>query len=666
VDEFDLPALRQCLEAVEDGDVVTSIVGLRAPSPFAANLSFGQINRYMYADDTPETTGRSRLADELIRNAVEDAAFRPALARATVDAFLAKRQRTAPGYEPGDPDEWLDWIKERVLIPAAEFEPDFEHPYLVTVKLGKRTWYAHRERLAALLQAGLIDVGMVHGPIPDVADVPDGIDLALELLSFYGPQTEGGIRRLLPRMPAGLLHDESLVRGPLLADDAETRFCERSAFEALLRLQRALARPDLEVLPASMLAPFLMGWTTPRQTAVDAPVEESRVAEALAPLLGYGAPVRAWLEDLPACRIDGYRADHLERWMQEQGLMWQGCGRGQIRIGYPEDLILAADTGAAEPDGVRALFTDETARYGFLQLADRQTEPLTRFNEQWWAAVWRGEISADSLTPLRQALTGKFRLGALEAHSAGATRRARPGRRGPGRGTHHPGSRAGIGWPGNWMLSPQPDAGDPLSDLEDARDRARMLLDRYGVVCRELANREGGPFRWRQVFRALRIMELAGEVVAGLFFEALSGPQFALPDAVRRLSQPGFRERSLRDTSAGCFWMSALDPASPCGLGLPAPPGLPPRREGNYLSFHGADLALVVESHGKRLDFRVPAEHPELGEIVAPVRHLLSHRRRVTITSINGDQPAHSPYRPALEDIGRFVTDHRHATLECR
>ena len=363
----------------------------------------------------------------------------------------------------------------------------------------------------------------------------------------------------------------------------------------------------------------------------DSAPTEAQLAAALEPLLGYAAPVRVWLEDLPASRLPRYRVEHLERWFQDQGLEWQGSGPELIRIGYPEDLTLAADPAAARTENIRGLFSDGTARYGFLQLADRQSEPLTRFNERWWEAVWQGEIT----------------------------------RRGRDRGPRRPGSRAEFGWPGSWMLSARPEPGDPLTELEDARERARMLLDRYGIACRELANREGGAFRWREIFRALRIMELAGEVVAGLYFESLSGPQFALPEALRRLSEVRLRESAFQETRGECFWLSALDPASPCGLGLRGA-ALPPRRPGNYLSFLRGDLALVIENHGKRLDFRIPPEDPRLPQVLAPVRHLLTHRRRLTLVAINGEAPAHSAYRPALEGIGRFVTDHRQAILESR
>jgi len=197
-------------------------------------------------------------------------------------------------------------------------------------------------------------------------------------------------------------------------------------------------------------------------------------------------------------------------------------------------------------------------------------------------------------------------------------------------------------------------AEDALAELEDAKERARMLLDRYGVLCRELANREGGMLRWSALFRALRLMELGGEVVAGHFFDGLSGPQFALPEALPVLQD--------RTTWPAAFWCNALDPASPCGLGLDWD-ALPQRRPQNYLAFRAGELALLVENQGKRLTFHVAPEEVD-DALLAPLRRLLAARRRLTLEQIN-DAPARtSPYRPALEPLGRLVSDHRATWVE--
>jgi ATP-dependent helicase Lhr and Lhr-like helicase len=297
------------------------------------------------------------------------------------------------------------------------------------------------------------------------------------------------------------------------------------------------------------------------------------------------------------------------------------------------------------------LFADPNARYPFLQLADRQAAPLAEFNASWWRAVWSGEVTADTLSPLRQGAARDFKL----AHERAAVpRRSRS--RIAVRVPRYRRSAFADPWTGVWHLTPQPsDESDALIAQEDARERGRLLIDRYGVVCRELANREGGRLRWPEVFRALRVMELAGEVVAGYFFEGLSGPQFAAPAAVSGLqgSSP----------AAGSFWMNALDPASPCGLGLDWPE-LPQRRAANYLAFVDGALALVVEKGGKRLNFLLPVNHLGLGDAVMPMAYLLARDRRLALEQINGLPAADSPYLPALERLGTLVSDHRSTWLE--
>jgi ATP-dependent Lhr-like helicase len=152
--------------------------------------------------------------------------------------------------------------------------------------------------------------------------------------------------------------------------------------------------------------------------------------------------------------------------------------------------------------------------------------------------------------------------------------------------------------------------GDPLTELDDAKERARLLLDRYGFVCRELANREGGTLRWRSLFKALRLMELGGEVATGYFFEGLSGLQFISPAGLN-LFQQGWQPPEH-------FWLNALDPASPCGMALDWK-ALPHRRVQNYLAFYSAQLALVIENNGRRLTFLIPPDHPEMVEVCAPL-----------------------------------------------
>ncbi|MEQ9004174.1 MAG: DEAD/DEAH box helicase [Pseudomonadales bacterium] len=634
VEAFDLDALRDCLDRLGDGVTAVSFTTSTTPSPFAAHLTFNQINRYMYADDRPEAAGPSALSDELIRDALGSGALRPSLDADTVREFVARRQRTAPGYAPEQPEEWAAWIKERVLIPAAALPDDVRHPDLATLSDGARRWVCHVETLGALLASGLAGAATPSQPPPPVDDPRTAVDLALEVLSFHGPLSAAQVTELLPVVPDGLLDDDALIRGPLLADDATHYVCDAANVEAMLRLQRALRRPRLELRPATTLPGYLAAWQGFGTTQT--------LEDALEPLRGLRAPVATWLYDLPTARLPESVDRDLDEAFTGLGFAWRGAGEGQVRLGFPEDLVLLDEAATAQPfkDVLTPLFTDPDAGYGFQQLADRQPAPTSTFNDDWWAAVWRGEVAADSLAPLRQGLGRQF---SLPAPRPG--RRARLGRFDP--------------WPGTWRLQPrdpEPDASaGPVAELEDAKERARMLLERYGLVCRELANREGGALRWAALFRALRLMELSGEVVAGRFFDGLSGPQFALPAALPLLEAEAPEPEN--------FWVSALDPTSPCGLGLDWP-ALPQRRPQNYLAFHRGALALAVENLGRRLTFHLPPDHPALVPAAAPLRFLLARHRRLLVEAVNGEPLADTPYRPALATVGEVVTDHRHGYLQ--
>ena len=274
---------------------------------------------------------------------------------------------------------------------------------------------------------------------------------------------------------------------------------------------------------------------------------------------------------------------------------------------------------------------------------DASQQDAETFNTVFWDAVWAGRVAADDPRPLRTGLERRFRL--LANAAPGDRRRVRARAR-----------QAATGWPGNWFLTRPVDAPqDALSRMEAAKDRCRVLLDRYGIVSRELANREGGEFRWAAVFPALRIMELAGEVVAGLFFEDLSGPQFALPIALRQLER--------LDTARSTFSVSAVDPIAPTGLGLDWD-ALPQRRVANHLGFHAGALALVAENGGKRLHVILEPDDAALDVLIGQLAQAVRRDRRWAIETVN-DRPAQeSPYLPALERNLTLVRDHRGVYVE--
>ena len=644
-DEFDMPAAVQVLADLESGAIAWSLATVSVPSPFASAITFNQIGRYMYADDTPERRGRSALSDDLIREAVYDRNLRPRIDPAIVAEFEAKMQRTAPGYAPRDDEELAEWVKERVLIPDAEFTAlldttDLARPAAVrSLDYGGRTWFVHAENAAHLQRTLLGD------SVPaETADTRKAAQLFAEFARFYGPLAtkEWEDRFPLPRerleeVLAALIDADDFVEGPLLAHDEARRSCDAENLETLIRFQRAANRPHFEPRPAESLPSFLAAWHR-----VGTEASENHLLDAADRLRGFAAPLAFWLDEAWRARLPGFEPELLTAACTNQGLTWRGVGRETVTFAFEDEIDALVPTTDEAPE-LRPLFADPAARYTFIQLLDAAGQDVEAFNSRFWDAVWAGHVAADDPRALRTGLEGRFHVAPnFTGHDR---RRVRARAR-----------QAAVGWPGNWFLVPGIEAPqDALSRLEAAKERCRVLLDRYGIVCRELANREGGAFRWAAVFPALRVMELAGEVQAGLFFEDFSGPQFTLPLALRQLER--------LDSAQSTFLVSAIDPIAPTGLGLDWD-GLPQRRQGNHLGFHAGALAFVAENRGKRLRFTLDPDDPALDALLGQFAAATGTDRRWVIETVNERPALASPYLPALERNLRLVRDHRGVYVE--
>jgi ATP-dependent Lhr-like helicase len=198
-----------------------------------------------------------------------------------------------------------------------------------------------------------------------------------------------------------------------------------------------------------------------------------------------------------------------------------------------------------------------------------------------------------------------------------------------------------------------------LEEEELNRDRVRLLLSRWGLLCRPLLEREEGPLSWSRLLPAIRRMELAGEIAAGRFFAGINSLQFAPPAAARELEAA--------ESARGIYWMNAADPASPCGLAAEGlDPRLPSRLASSRICCRGGDLAAVSRRQGRELHVFVPPEDPGLGEILSFVKiprlRAIRPETRIVLETVNGQTAAASPYAPALKALG-FLSDRGKLTL---
>ena len=310
-----------------------------------------------------------------------------------------------------------------------------------------------------------------------------------------------------------------------------------------------------------------------------------------------------------------------------------------------------------DKDRARAgtLFPDTRGKYDLFDIASHTSLTTEEITGRLWELTWKSTVTNDSMETLRKGILNGFQAAGLDNSGPG-------GRKHAARSAIH---RWAASRPiqGNWrILNVRTVEPDGISRQELARERARMLFDRYGIVFRELLENETELLRWRRLFPVLRLMELSGEIMSGYFFEGIPGVQFISPEAFRFLRDGLDLER--------IYWMNAKDPASLCGIGLEALKGKLPRRvPSNHLIFLGIRVVIESMKNGRELRIHIPADHPRFNESLEIFKILLSRgfnpKKVIVVEKINGVTAVHSEYRDVLREYG-FISGYSGLELRRR
>lgn len=122
----------------------------------------------------------------------------------------------------------------------------------------------------------------------------------------------------------------------------------------------------------------------------------------------------------------------------------------------------------------------------------------------------------------------------------------------------------------------------------------RLLLDRYGLVSKEVADAEKNAYNWSELYTWLKNNEFSSGIKRGLYVEGLSGIQFARDcdlERIRQFDQPLSTETYI--TLCSC------DPANPYRdiLSSVLPVRLP-KHPGTAVVFEGGRPVLLVREYG--------------------------------------------------------------------
>ncbi|HEX9264755.1 MAG TPA: DEAD/DEAH box helicase [Candidatus Binatia bacterium] len=599
---MDLDGLAQILTRIESGAIETLAIDTPAPSPMAHEIL--NANPYAFLDDAPLEERRARAVS--LRRV--DPWLGREFGRLDQAAIDAVRKQAWP--EARNADELHDLLLGVCLLPVHR-RPDWRPLAEELIADGRATTVSWPET-------------STDGPAYVAAERSDLIRLALAEVSFDPPvalplgfsepvgSTEEAYRKIvqgwlevsgpitaaelasrlglpLSKIDAALIALESAgvaMRGEFTAGSAgaaEIEWCDRVLLARIHRLTLGRMRKEIEPVSATDFIKFLLAWQHV------APGTQLRGREGILQIVrqlqGLELPAPAWEQYVLPARIEHYDPIDLEHLCLSGTVAWgrlrsgtspaDGAaaplvtGRKTRRLLAPgrnapisfllrEDLdcFLAPLALRLEEMTTLSAMSLEVARYlerhgaSFLDDIARGTGLLKiKVEEALWQLVAHGLATGDGIAGLRVLLTPEHkrveRRRSLRIISGGKSpERAMP--------------------VGRWSLWRNHGAVERLSSEAMLEHQARQLLERYGIVFRDLLAREGNVAPWRSLLGIYRRLEARGEIRGGRFVDGFVGEQFALPQAVEAL-------RAMRRDEArqGPVIVSAADPLNLLGILTP-------------------------------------------------------------------------------------------------
>jgi ATP-dependent Lhr-like helicase len=679
-DHLDIPRLRNLLAEIQTGQVEVRTRRTESPSPFASALTFAFTWSKMYQYDAvePEGSGAGALDRKLLEQLIEPQQHGHLLDPRAI-ARVERRLRGI-GRPPRCLAEMSEWLRRLGDLSESELEGPMA-AFLSELEADGRACRLElpqsrepvRRVAAETAEQYRKAFGLVECASEEAQDAGQKI-----LARFLETHALVGLAEILDRYPfeeqwAKRQLDQWTRAGRVVAvnraESAET--VQWSAPDNLDQVQRsslAVLRREIVSCPAPQFVDFLLRWQGAHPA--DRKDGAEAVADAMECLQGLPLAAPVWEQSVLPARVRAYQARWLDEWIAGGAGVWasRGDGEGAMQVAFiPRELLprLAAPQGADAPASEEAGRLVNCLRTrGACFLTDLATETglsLTTARAALWQLARRGLVTNDRYDVVRQGEPDAVPAASETNAALSSTILRGPSMRGMRR------AAAARVPEGRWSLlawgHPRPE------DL--AVTQAETLLQRYGVVARELAVLDPWMSPWRVLYEVLSRMELAGAVRRGYFVEGLSGAQFALPEAATRL-----QEVQLPSTaSAPVVLLHSMDPANLYGSGAPfdialLDGGTRPlqRRPSNWLALRAGWPILLVEQQGKKLTALPSASREDVAAAVACLPGIpgasrnTATRHKLTVEEWNGQPVTTTEGRELLESVG-FVRDYQGMTL---
>jgi ATP-dependent Lhr-like helicase len=602
---MDLDGLRGVLQAMRDGSIQTLAVDTPVPSVFSHEIL--NANPYAYLDDAPLEERRARAVQ--MRRSLPESVLEE-IGKLDPAAVAQVREEAWPDVR--DAEELADVLHSLIAVPEAcgssanqswqsFFSELVAQQRAVRARVNDKIFWVAAERaktFVAIFPEAVLEDTVPQ--VPSAVEAPSFDDAVFALITGWmahaGPTTSSRLAGMLSVAPKevekSLLRLESsgsILRGkffePYLED--ELQWCERRLLARIHRLTLGELRKQVEPVTAAQFMRWLLRWQHVAPGTQLAGTERGTL-EALRQLQGFEVPANAWERDVLARRVSGYDPKILDQLCLTGVIGWGrlsphpatlheaegGNGNGRRRV-IPTSVApitffvreqadwMLPPRHPSYDDGrglspvareVLQFLTGHGASF-FADIVRGAGKLKAEIETGLWELVAAGYITADGFDNLRALIHPRRRAG------QGAQRSARP---------RHSAGR--------WALLYAPGANHEPDHARAVEATCRMLLDRYGVVFREVLAREALLPKWRELLQCLRRLEDRGEVRGGRFVSGFIGEQFALPVALESLRAMRGAQPSLETAS-----VSAADPLNLVGIIVPGE--RVPAISGRFVSF---------------------------------------------------------------------------------
>ncbi len=522
---MDLDGLIEILERMKSGDLRTVAVDTREPSPFSHEIL--NSNPYSFLDDAPLEERRARAvqlrrslpADDAINNGVLD---EEAIQQVAGESWPVVR----------DEHELHDALLTLVVMPPAD---EWQHWFEILERTGRasviemngtRLWVATERRGVA---EAIPDEPAVLRTLRGWAD-SIGPFTAQELADWLG-LTRQSVDIGLAQLEA----EGVILQGKYSKAAGEgMQFCHRRILARIHRMTLGRLRKEIEPVTSADFMRFLTRW---QRTATGTRLHGADgLLQVLRQLQGYEISAAAWESSVLPQRVAGYSPELLDTLCLAGEVMWgrlsphpaletEGGRRVRPTRVAPLAIFLREDAERLLPpapdqmpllshaarDVLEAL--QKRGASFFPDLVKASGRLASEVEDGLWELVAAGLVTGDGFENLRALIDPKRRRG------EGRGRSARP---------RHAAGR--------WALVERPDKEETpalgMGQSGNVDFFARQLLERWGVVFRDLLARETLAPAWRDLLQVFRRMEARGEIRGGRFVAGFVGEQFCRPEAL--------------------------------------------------------------------------------------------------------------------------------------